>query len=300
MSSELKRETARTNGAKSHGPVTPEGKARSAANSRLHGLAATAIVLRDESREHFQLLLADYMDQFQPQTGVEADLVEVMVVARWRLRRLLAIETHLFDLELARHRKEIDKKFVGMEHEDRLAWVFQGVNDNGNSLALLLRYEASINRSYDKALKQLQHFQSNRPPVPPTVAPANPVGSFGNPEPQAPSNREPVPATGAQPSARRSQSSGMRDILRPPQAPGGRSCRSAKSLSKPCGAATLLRDRDQPFLAGTSLITAAPALLTNSSCESVPPEQPIAPTILPCSMSGMPPRDAMIPSNASR
>src|SRR5437868_4049615 len=33
-------------------------------------------------------------------------------------------------------------------------------------------------------------------------------------------------------------------------------------------------------------MTAAPALLTISSWESVPPEQPIAPIIIPCSISG--------------
>jgi hypothetical protein len=58
--------------------------------------------------------------------------------------------------------------------------------------------------------------------------------------------------------------------------------------------ATSLGERDH------LLITAAPALLTTSSCESVPPEHPMAPTILPCSISGMPPRDAMTPSKASR
>jgi hypothetical protein len=57
---------------------------------------------------------------------------------------------------------------------------------------------------------------------------------------------------------------------------------------------------DNPPLTGSLLINAAPALLTISSWESAPPEQPIAPIIIPCSISGMPPRDAMIPSNASR
>ncbi len=66
------------------------------------------------------------------------------------------------------------------------------------------------------------------------------------------------------------------------------------------GPSTRSRDLDHLFAAGGWSITAAPALLTTSSCESVPPEQPIAPIILPCSISGMPPRDAMIPSNASR
>ena len=36
------------------------------------------------------------------------------------------------------------------------------------------------------------------------------------------------------------------------------------------------------FVAWSWLITAAPALLTISSWESVPPEQPIAPIIAPC------------------
>jgi hypothetical protein len=172
LSSELKSETARINGAKSHGPVTPEGKARSSANSRRHGLTASAL-LEGESDEHFQLLLADFMDHFQPQTGVEADLVEVMAIARWRLRRLLAIEAHLFDLEIIYHDDQIKSrsKLKPMEQEDRMAFAFQKLGDNGNSLTLLLRYEGSLNRSYDKALKQLLQLQSNRPP-------RGPLGSF--------------------------------------------------------------------------------------------------------------------------
>jgi hypothetical protein len=88
MSSQLKKDTARANGAKSHGPNTPEGRARSSANSRRHGLTAKTVLLPGESPEHFQLLLQDYVDQFHPATGVEMELVEAMASARWRLRRL--------------------------------------------------------------------------------------------------------------------------------------------------------------------------------------------------------------------
>ena len=48
------------------------------------------------------------------------------------------------------------------------------------------------------------------------------------------------------------------------------------------------------------LIVAAPTLQATSSCEPVPPEQPIAPISLPPSTRGMPPREAMIPSRVSR
>jgi hypothetical protein len=168
MSSALKSETARINGAKSHGPVTPEGKARSSANSRRHGLASASILMDGESAEDFQLLREDFLNQFHPQTAVETDLVDVMAIARWRLRRLLAIEAHLFDQETLCRTDEIKyrSKQKPMEQEDRLAFVFQTLADHGNSLTLLLRYEGSLNRSYDKALKQLLHLQSTRPEPP--------------------------------------------------------------------------------------------------------------------------------------
>ena len=54
------------------------------------------------------------------------------------------------------------------------------MSDEGNSLTLVLRYEGSLNRSYEKALKQLLQLQSNRP--------SGPLGSFRN--------FEPAPATG--------------------------------------------------------------------------------------------------------
>jgi hypothetical protein len=174
--SELKSETARINGAKSHGPITPEGKARSSANSRRHGLASASILMDGESAEDFQLLLTDYMNQFQPQTAVETDLVETMAASRWRLRRILAIEAHQFDLEILDSKDQIKRmsKMKPMEQVDRLALVFQSLSNNGNSLTLLLRYEGSLNRTYDKALKQLLLLQSTRQPAPPET----PVGSF--------------------------------------------------------------------------------------------------------------------------
>ena len=177
-------------------PATPEGKARSSANSRRHGLTASVLLDR-ESDEHFQLLLADFTDHFQPQTGVETDLVEVMAIARWRLRRLLAIETHLFDLEMSRREEEIDDQFDEMGQNDRLAFVFQHLTDTGNSLALLTRYEGSLNRSYDKALKHLLQLRSSRQ----NRTPKGPLGSFGIFEPDAVSNQESVTATGVEPGA---------------------------------------------------------------------------------------------------
>ncbi len=173
MSSQLKKDTARANGVKSQGPVTPEGRARSAANSRTHGLTSTTLLLPDESEEEFNLLLADYVDQFHPATGVEMELVEGMASARWRLRRLLAMETNLFDNEMVRQCKAIEKEFNVMDESSRLAFVFQKLSDGGQAIALLIRYETAIHRSYDRDFKQLQILQAAKPAAPPPVPPTN-------------------------------------------------------------------------------------------------------------------------------
>jgi hypothetical protein len=195
MSSVLKADTARANGAKSRGPVTPAGKVCSAANSRRHGLASASILLDGESQEDFQLLRQDFINQFQPQTAVETDLVDVMAIARWRLRRLLEVEAHMFDLEIIRRQEQIDEQLEGLEQVDRLAFVFQELSDNSNSLTLLLRYEGSINRSYDKALKQLLELQSARQSAPPDA----PLGSFRSSRKQSDNRPSALPLRGTAP-----------------------------------------------------------------------------------------------------
>jgi hypothetical protein len=160
MSSELKSETARANGAKSHGPVTPEGRATSSGNSLRHGFTAKSVVLPTESQEDFLALLDSYTDQFDPQGGVEVDLVQTMAAARWRLQRICNIEAALLSTELVRRAEDIDEEFENMQNVDRLAWVFQKLADHAQTLSLIVRYEGALNRSYDRAFKQLHMLQS--------------------------------------------------------------------------------------------------------------------------------------------
>src|SRR5258708_8653591 len=161
-----KGDASRANGAKSRGPVTPEGRAKSARNSIRHGLRAKSIVLPTESKEEFQSLLDSYNVQFNPQTGVETELVEAMAVARWRLRRVCTIETNLLSHEMLRHAGDIEEHFDEMDRyvddDDSLTWGFKRLADSGQTLALLVRYEGALNRSYDKAFKQLYLLQSAR------------------------------------------------------------------------------------------------------------------------------------------
>jgi hypothetical protein len=192
MSSQLKSDTARANGAKSHGPVTPQGRATSSRNSLRHGFAAKSVVLPTESSHEFQALLASYVDQFDPQGGVESELVQTMVAARWRLRRISNIETTLLSTELVRRAEDIDEEFSNMHNVDRLAWVFQKLADHGQTLSLVVRYEGALNRSYDRAFKQLHMLQSARRRVQPNEPKPGP-----NPTPVTPRIVNPIPASTA-------------------------------------------------------------------------------------------------------
>ena len=133
MSSQLQSDTARANGAKSHGPLTPQGRAASSRNSLRHGFAATSVVLPTESSEEFQALLASYVDQFDPQGGVEQELVQTMVAARWRLLRISNIETALLNNEMTRRAKDCRRELNNPDDVARLAWVFQKLADHGQA-----------------------------------------------------------------------------------------------------------------------------------------------------------------------
>ena len=77
-----------------------------------------------------------------------------------------------------------------MQNVDRLAWVFQKLADHRQSLALLMRYEGALNRSYDRAFKQLHMLQSARLRAQPNEP--KPAQAAPHAEPGAESGVEPV------------------------------------------------------------------------------------------------------------
>ena len=198
--------TARINGAKSHGPTTSEGLTRSSRNALRHGLTAPSLpavspVLPTESAADYQTLLNSYLSEFTPQGLLETELVETLAAARWRLRRVSTIETTLLTIEMDRLAEYIDRHFEdrdgGPTPDERLAWTFHRVAEKP-SLNLLLRYEATLTRTYARALKQLQQLQSlpnrelpNEPKAAPT--PLEPALSVTHTTPAPADESAPAP-----------------------------------------------------------------------------------------------------------
>jgi hypothetical protein len=95
--SNARAEASRKNGAKSRGPRTPEGKARSARNALKHGLRAEKyFVLADEDRSEFAALEAALEDELVPEGALQRFLARRVACAAWRLMRAERLEVELF------------------------------------------------------------------------------------------------------------------------------------------------------------------------------------------------------------
>jgi hypothetical protein len=165
MSSQRKIHSARTNGAKSHGPKTKKGLEKSSRNALTHGLYSATIVLNGEPREKYQALLDAYIGQFQPDGPAELDLVEEMVAAKWRQRRLWAIETDLLEDEMMVQRKKLDADGETYDEVTPLSFAYRDLSAS-SALPSLTRHESRLERAYFRALKTLLELQRLRKRAP--------------------------------------------------------------------------------------------------------------------------------------
>jgi len=173
MSSELKSETSRANGAKSHGPKTAEGREKSSHNSFKHGFTAKkTIVLECENKEQFQQVLGYYTVTYQPGSAVEEDLVSEMVACRWRMQRLRLIETALIDSEMDRDLPDVE---IPEDPGYQLAFTLRRLVDEWRAISLASRYESHLHRIHERPYHTLRELQQSRKEQVPDPVPPQPV-----------------------------------------------------------------------------------------------------------------------------
>jgi hypothetical protein len=172
MSSEIRTElqqiASRTNGAKSRGPITEEGKQASSQNRLAHGFNSKRVVLPGESQEEFDELLASYLEEHQPETPTERTLIENMAIARWRQQRAWTLETAGLTNEMRRPRY-----IEGEEVEIQAFVAFRTLTDDSRALELLNRYETRSERQFRAALTAFQSLRAKRRAEERSNAPAN-------------------------------------------------------------------------------------------------------------------------------
>lgn len=83
----------RANSQKSTGPKTSYGKSIASQNALKHGILSQRVIVGNESQALFEAFAKDILEDFAPRSQVERELVERIIYAMWKQRRLRHAET---------------------------------------------------------------------------------------------------------------------------------------------------------------------------------------------------------------
>ena len=174
----------RANAAKSTGPRTPEGKARSARNACTHGFTASSFaVVRLEELDEIARLKQDAVAVYQPVNSQEMFALEQIAIAQQTMFRAARLESGLFTnyLDNYLNRNDVPVSPVhpvltadipitrAQNRNYALSDGFDRTVKQGNSFVLLMRYKGQAERLYRRAvedfdrLKALRHELPNEP-----------------------------------------------------------------------------------------------------------------------------------------
>lgn len=141
----------RKNALQSTGPRTPEGKAVASKNALRHGLLSREALLPYEKTEDLESFRSRLWETIQPAGELEELLFDRLVSSAWRLRRTVVVESGLLG--------EVSDLFP----DKGLAWnvAYEWIQA-ADYLPNLNRYEAALERSFYRALHELQRLQGLR------------------------------------------------------------------------------------------------------------------------------------------
>jgi hypothetical protein len=200
MASEKQIQANRRNARKSTGPKTQKGKDAVRLNATKHGLRSQEVLLPGEDGEALKELDENLRAELQPVGELENLLVDGIVAAHWRLRRLRRVESGIFAWQLyeelaeraqqeaqtyeynllaeayakqdititdeQKHQEALTKTQEMKAEQDAetatLGRTFMRDADQANAFSKLSRYETTMWRSLYNALHELQRLQAAR------------------------------------------------------------------------------------------------------------------------------------------
>src|SRR3954454_5595811 len=142
---------SRANGARSRGPLTDAGKARSRSNALKHGLRSAEFgLLPEENADAWEAHLAGIRATYLPQDPVEVHLVEGIAVAQWRELRADRVEADVMS--------DIRPAFSGRSHGTNLV----ARDDARAGTATALRYRSQAQLEVQRATALLRRHRQDR------------------------------------------------------------------------------------------------------------------------------------------
>lgn len=143
------------------GPKTTEGKAVTRLNAISHGLLSKQALLEGEEAKTLQDLTDRLYKELDPVGELESFLTDRMAAEMWRMRRAVAAERKLF---ISARDKANAMLFPmdlhGSKDGQKAAADIASLTDPDNEK--IMRYANAIERSFFRALHELQRLQTER------------------------------------------------------------------------------------------------------------------------------------------
>jgi hypothetical protein len=149
----------RANSQHSTGPQTEAGKQRSSLNALRHGLTGQTVVMPAEDLQAYQLHLKSFTDEYHPQGATEANLVQALADASWRLNRVAAMETNLLTLGIASGISPITNAPTQIRDAFSIAAALESQSKALSNLSL---HSQRLSRQFERTVTQLRDLQETR------------------------------------------------------------------------------------------------------------------------------------------
>jgi small subunit ribosomal protein S1 len=194
----------RANASKSTGPRTRTGKSRSSQNRTTHGMYSPHLCLPRENKKLFHAHRHAIIARLDPRDAVELLLVERIVSAGWKLRRLQTTEMNLYEhrafelreMLLQKQSRDTESRDDGdapispdeaidtspLSPAETLAISLAAANSRSEtSFERLERFEQRLENSLARGLRQLHQLRSHSKPKSPTEELLHLFGPHHNP-----------------------------------------------------------------------------------------------------------------------
>ena len=135
----------------------PADTSRTRFNGLAHGLTSKQTVIRGEDQQEFDAFQAKMLRDLTPASAVESVLADRIVTAAWRLKRFARVEASFFN-------NRIDAFLDANPDSDPDAALANLFTDPAETarMRLFLRYQTTVQREYDTAVRELRKAKKER------------------------------------------------------------------------------------------------------------------------------------------
>ena len=135
----------------------PSDTSRTRFNGLAHGLTSKQTVTRGEDQQEYDAFSANMLRDLAPTSEIERVLAERIIVAAWRLKRFTRVESSFFSNRIDAYLEANP----GSEPDSALANLFTDPAEMAR-MRLFLRYQNSVQREYDTAVRELKKAKADR------------------------------------------------------------------------------------------------------------------------------------------